>query len=254
MNIAKKAICLALLALFSSEASGFSTRQIVSRQAQEQQYSNFLSKSKSWSSPIAKDSSKKLFSSVLFSTEEDEKEKEKENTSIVAVLDDLAKSFKPRAQKAEAKCYQAESTSKKIMYTLQSSCYYLLFLLYRAYRGIFLLLPAVFRNVYKKMEKAVDSELSLEDDATLTSDRPVTWRTKITVSLITTIITASYVVGGTLRVLTRFLRTISKTSSVPKSFEAAADEVDEHEKRMNRSMGKGGVNGEKQDDGSAFYP
>jgi hypothetical protein len=187
-----------------------------------------------------------MVSSALFNKNENDKDGTRSDKSIVTFLDDLGQSFKPRAQQAEARCDQAETRSKKIMYTLQSCCYYLLFILYRGYRGFFVLLPAVFRRVYAKLEKTMNSDLSLEDDTntTATSDRPVSWRTKITVSLIATVVTISYVLGGALRVANLFFRTITKTNSVPKSFEAAANEFAEHEDRISRIIDKDGdVNG-----------
>jgi hypothetical protein len=101
----------------------------------------------------------------------------------------------------------------------------------------------------------MDAELSLEDDTTATSDRPVSWRTKITVSLIATIVTISYVLGGALRMANQFFRTITKTSSVPKSFEAAADELAKHEDRINRSIDKDGdANGKDNSNESGLSP
>ncbi len=67
------------------------------------------------------------------------------------------------------------------------------------------------------------------------------WRTKITVSILTSVITVSYIVGGVLKMASKFLRTIAKTSDVPKSFGAAADEVMNIEGRIGR-VGK--VNGD----------
>eukprot|EP00536_Pseudo-nitzschia_multiseries_P000278 jgi/Psemu1/299946/fgenesh1_kg.4_\ len=66
------------------------------------------------------------------------------------------------------------------------------------------------------------------------------WKTKLTVSILSMVVTLSYIVGGILKMGAQFFRTIAKTSDVPKSFEAAADEVMNFEGRISR-VGK--VNG-----------
>jgi hypothetical protein len=159
---------------------------------------------------------------------------------LVTLINEAGQSFKPLAEKATARGYQEETRPKKFLYGVQACVYYLLFIAYRAYRGFFVLLPAVFQQVYQRMEAAMNSDnLSLqqvagsEEGSVGTSDRAdATWRTKLTVSVLATVITASYVLGGTLKMAGRFLRTITKTSSVPKSFEAAADEMVDYEGRI----------------------
>jgi hypothetical protein len=179
---------------------------------------------------------------------------------LIALLNDVGQSFKPMAEKATAKGYQADKQVKKILYAVQACVCYSLFIIYRAYRGLFVLLPAVFRQVYQKMEAAMNSDdLSLDDPnnamssvtTTAAPETKVTWRTKITVSVLATVVTVSYVLGGTLQMATKFFRTITKTSSVPKSFEAAADEMVDYEDRIRR-IGK--INGDEDIEPSGFAP
>jgi hypothetical protein len=170
-----------------------------------------------------------------------------DHKSLITLLNEVGQNFKPLAQKATAKGYQAESQGKKILYAMQACIYYSLFILYRAYRGLFVLMPAVFRQVYQKMEAAMNSgNLSLEttgatNNNSSSNTEKATWRTKLTVSVLASVVTMSYVLGGTIQMLSKFVRTITKTSSVSKSFQAAAEGMEEYEEKISR-VGK--INGE----------
>ena len=162
------------------------------------------------------------------------------------------------AQKSTAKGYQCEDRYKKILYAVKSCVYYTLFILYRAYRGFFVLLPATFRQVYRKMEAAMNTgNLSLEEIGFTengndsVSSSSTNWKTKLTVSVLTSVVTISYVFGGILKMASKFIRTIAKTSNVSKSFEAAADEVVNFEDRISR-VGK--INGEEDIEPSGLGP
>jgi hypothetical protein len=175
--------------------------------------------------------------------------------TILQTLDEAGQSLKPRAVKASAKASLMEKKGKKILYVLETSGLYSLFILYRAYRGFFVLLPAVFRQVYKRMSTAVNSPFDstdLEDsgDGYRPDINPETgklrWRTRLTVSFLAMIVTASYVIGGAFRVLTMFVRTITQTSSVSGSFAAAADEQESNEDKIMRMANKQkSINGEQ---------
>jgi len=167
--------------------------------------------------------------------------------SLWVLLNEIGNNFKDMAQKATAKGSESDAQSKKIIYAAQGCVYYALFILYRTYRGFFVLLPATFLQVYRKMEDVMGTgnlsldEIDNDDDVGKTT---TTWRTKLTVSILSTVVTLSYVAGGLLKMTTRFLRTIAKTSDVSKSFEAAADEVVDFEGRISRvgkANGKDGV-------------
>ncbi len=167
--------------------------------------------------------------------------------SLLALVNEIGNNFRMMALKSTEKGSQSEDQYKKILHAAKACVYYSLFILYRAYRGFFVLLPATFKQVYGKMEAAMNAgNLSLDDigfdengkDAATTTSK---WRTKVTVSILTSVITVSYIVGGVLKMASKFVRTIAKTSDVPKSFGAAADEVMNIEGRISR-VGK--VNGD----------
>lgn len=171
--------------------------------------------------------------------------------SLLDLVNEIGNNFQGLAKRATTAGYESQGQSKKILYAAKACVYYTLFITYRAYRGFFVLLPLTFRQVYGKMEAAMNTgNLSLEevgfnesggDDSTVTNSSSK-FRTKVTVSVLTTVVTISYVIGGILKMGTKFLRTIAKTSDVPKSFGAAADEVMNYEGRISR-VGK--VNGEE---------
>lgn len=170
----------------------------------------------------------------------------KETKSLAVAVDDLAQSLKPEAQKAAVKSAEATKMRRKIAFSLKSYSCYLLFILYRGYRGIFVLSPAVFRRVYAKLKDAIDSDLDDGDGIEASpADSPpkVSWRTRLTVSVLAGIVTFSYFLGGALRVIGKFFRTIANTTSASQSFEAAVDELVDHEGRVG-GYGKGNVNGD----------
>ena len=173
--------------------------------------------------------------------------------SLLTSLSEIGDNFQALAQKATAKGYQCEDKVKKILYAAKACLYYTFFIIYRAYRGFFVLLPATFRQVYVKMEAAMNTgNLSLEEigfsesgEDSIRSKSTTKWRTKFTVSLLASVVTISYVFGGILKMASKFIRTIVTTSNVPKSFEAAADEVVDFEGRIGRVGKVNKVNGEE---------
>eukprot|EP00980_Cylindrotheca_fusiformis_P014767 scaffold4026_cov117-Cylindrotheca_fusiformis.AAC.2 len=169
--------------------------------------------------------------SQLNLTDEGSEGPRKETKSLGVAVNDLAQSLKPEAQKAAVESAEAETTAKKILLALKSYCCYMLFILYRSYRGIFVLSPAVFRRVYSKLKDAIDTDLET-DDMDLETSKKASVRTRITVSILAGIVTFSYFLGGAIRVIGKFFRTIVNTTSASKSFEAAVDELADHEGRV----------------------
>ena len=179
------------------------------------------------------------------------------NKSLVTLLNDIGNNFKSMAETATTKGTASSEQSTKIVCAIQASVYYTLFILYRSYRGFFVLLPATIRRVYQQMNTVMTnnsdtSNLSMvaEDEnekgedgttkMTPAAATPPTWKTKVTVSLLTVVVTSSYLVGGVLQMATQFVRTIAHTSNVSKSFEAAADEMVDYEARISRVAGSSG--------------
>ena len=167
--------------------------------------------------------------------------------SLFRALDQFGLSLKPRAVKAGAKMARSDKKFTKFVYLLQSCMFYSLFILYRGYRGFFVILPAVFREVYRKLETAVDDRPFLDDnegggiraeDDINPATGKVRWRTRVTVSVLASIVTVSYVLGGAIRVLSRLFTSLIQTSNVSGSFAAAAMEQEANESKIMR-MTKG---------------
>jgi hypothetical protein len=158
--------------------------------------------------------------------------------SFLEKLDVEGLKLKPKAVAARDKALEVRKTDKVIsfLYTAKACSLIALFIMYRAYRGFFVVLPAVFREVYKKLELAVDNpfdpSIELRDQDVDPKTGKLRGRSRIVVSLLAGMVTASYVVNGAFRVILKFIRSIIATSSVEKSFEAAADEVMMNEKQM----------------------
>lgn len=191
--------------------------------------------------------SRKSAATVLLSASDEPSGNQKEIKSIGSLISELGKSFgiliselgksfKDRAEMNKRESRNVPSRLKAIQFSALSSFYYVLFIISRAYRGFFILVPAIFGRVYSKLETAVDNDLKLEDDNGIDSvtGTTTTWRTQITVSILACIVTFSYFLGGALRVLGKFFRTVTRTHSVTDSFAAAASEVMEQEGRMQK--------------------
>jgi hypothetical protein len=198
--------------------------------------------------------------SRLFVNDDDESNKTKESTTLLEKLDEFGMGLKPKALKYKEKSAASGlETSKKYLYKLQSSLLFVLFIFYRAYRGFFVILPAVFRETYRKMQQAVESPFNDDDDNNDDIIRQdinpetgkVRFRTVFTITILSAILTMSYVIGGALRVIGKFFKTITSTSSMSKSFEAAADEVMTNEDKILRFTKKDGkgINGSNNVDG-----
>jgi hypothetical protein len=161
-----------------------------------------------------------------------------ENVTLLEKFDRMGLAMKPKAVVARdmASSLQESNKLKSIVYTCKACLLILLFILYRAYRGFFFLLPAVFKEVYDKLESAIESPFD-EEDKNVSVDpdtEKVRLRTRITVSILSGLVTTSYMVGGACRVLVRFVKSLCSTSSVEKSFEAAADQVMVNEKQISK--------------------
>jgi len=162
------------------------------------------------------------------------------NKSLLTLLNEVGEKFKTNAQKSTAKGIESKKQSTKILYAAKACLFYTLFILYRTYRGFFVLLPATVRQVYHQMEVVMNTGnldmIEKNDDTTdtTTTVKENSWRTKITVSLLTSVVTVSYICGGVLKLISKFIRTMLKTSNVTKSFEAAADEMGNFEGRISR--------------------
>ncbi|KAL7465589.1 hypothetical protein ACHAXS_005904 [Conticribra weissflogii] len=146
-----------------------------------------------------------------------------------------------------------KSQVKSILFSLQSCTLWTLYLFYRAYRGFFVILPAVFREVFRKLEESqvvVDAfgedddgfggiegggvDVDANGNGNGKSQEPMRLRTRITISVLSSVLTLSYVISGALRVLGKFIQTFTSTTSVESSLEAAADEVVKNEDKLRK--------------------
>ena len=136
---------------------------------------------------------------------------------------------------------------KSIFFKIQASLLWMSYIIYRGYRGFFVILPAVFREVYRQLEESQvvvdvygDDEGEEEklgiSNAEQQQQEPMKLRTRITISILSGLLTASYVVSGAFRVLGTFIKTFTNTTSVESSFEAAADEVVSNEDKLRNKM------------------
>ena len=114
-----------------------------------------------------------------------------------------------------------------------------------------MILPAVFRDVSRRLDSVIDDPFANvqidgtdNDDEGMESTGRVTWRTRITVSLVAGLITASYVLSGAVRVLGKLVRMVWQTSDIPSSFAAAADEQESNEDMIMAMTNRRKVNGE----------
>jgi len=193
--------------------------------------------------------------------------KSKSVKSFVQVLEEIGQKLMPMALEAKEQSIihrdQCGNTSaqenrfshraKSIFFSLKSCALFSLFIVYRAYRGFFVLLPVVFRQSYAKLKASVDSPFVEEADEKNNSSQvldedinpqtgQVRLRTRVVVSILSMIVVASFVVNGALEVLLKFLTTIRKTSSIETSFEAAAEKVLINEDKVQKyTVKKGGM-------------
>lgn len=100
--------------------------------------------------------------------------------------------------------------TKSILCRVQANILWILYIIYRGYRGFFVILPAVFREVYRQLEESdlvVDvygDEEEDEKDYAVNDQQekePMRLRTRITISVLSGILTLSYVVSGLMLVL-----------------------------------------------------
>ncbi|KAL7521288.1 hypothetical protein ACHAWX_005958 [Stephanocyclus meneghinianus] len=180
------------------------------------------------------------------------------STSLLQSIDKLGMKLKPWALVAHEKSLQIRSTRvgngvnggdgrrdqgsmfRSILYAMKSNVLWMLYILYRGYRGFFVILPAVFREVFRKLEESnlvVDAfdEDNTNNVSNSSQHQPMRLRTRITVSVLSGILTLSYVISGAFRVLGKFMKTFTTTTSVEESLHAAADEVELNEDKLRRN-------------------
>lgn len=187
------------------------------------------------------------------------------SSSFLRALDAFGMKLKPWALSATGKSLKYSTINgdadalpltdkvKSVLHKLEAIVLWVMYIVYRGYRGFFILLPAVFREVYRQLEESDlvvdvygDDELEEKEYAANANDRgesqklqvrePMKLRTRITISILSMMVTLSYVVSGALRVLGKFIKTFTNTTSVESSLEAAAEEVVANENILREKM------------------
>jgi hypothetical protein len=165
--------------------------------------------------------------------------------SLLAVVNEKGLALKPKATQASILARATVKKAEQLKYLLQATAYYTLFMLYRAYRGLFVIMPEVYRQIYDNMSGVVD--YPFEDHVGANDINPETgklrWRTKINVAVLSTVLVVCYTVEGGLTVLSSFVKTALSSKSVTDSFAAAVKKQEETEERISR-LSK--VNGAKK--------
>ena len=189
------------------------------------------------------------------------------STSFLSSIDNLGMKLKPWAVAAHEKsleystnnnnnddnvnCIEKKSPFlirydkfKSITYSLKSSLLWMTYIIYRGYRGFFVILPAVFKEVYRQLDESSlvidvygDDNDEVQEKSAQQEEQPIRWRTRLTISVLSAMLTLSYVVSGALRVLGSFIKSFTNTLSVESSLEAAADEVAINEDKLRNKLG-----------------
>jgi hypothetical protein len=182
-----------------------------------------------------------------------------EKTTWWQALDQAGLALKPAAHTAHEKAVAVLSTTTtttvqqrllRYSYLAYSTFLYSVFILYRAYRGFFIILPAVFASTFVKLRAAVDeapfdtsstssSSTDNDDDSklTMTKKKP-SWRTRLTIGVLASIVTMAYVVGGGLRVLQTLVTTALESHTVMDSLDAAARQQEDNEAAILKLSGR----------------
>ena len=165
--------------------------------------------------------------------------------SIFHTIDEWAQQLKVAALQSNAKAAIVTTASgtrrwSKYRYYIQACLYYTLFLTYRAYRGLFIILPAVFRETFRKLQNAIEetpfedattgsTSTSTENNDTTTTittgtadtPPPMPIRTRMTISIIAAFVLGTYVVGGAIRVVTAMVQSMGNGSGIVPSLQHA---------------------------------
>jgi hypothetical protein len=182
-------------------------------------------------------------------------------TSVFQWLDEAAQQLKPAAAAASAQATAYASrrqVGRQYRSLFQSCLYYSLFLCYRAYRGFFVILPAVFTETFRKLRTAVDDRPFDPDEAVVPS-APMKLRTRITISILASVVILAYVVGGAIRVVTTLARSVMGGTSLSQSLQNAIQMYEQNERSLlqkstsNSSFPTSSVNGSESMDQDTKY-
>jgi hypothetical protein len=166
------------------------------------------------------------------------------SSSLLRKIDDWGLGLKPKAVHANAKASLADTNKEQYWYTAKSCGLWALFILYRAYRGFFVIAPAVFRATFQKLETVIDAApfddqyysttttMSSRDLRQNSNKQTPSWRTRFTISALAAVVTMSYLLGGALRVMRHLIQSTWNGRNVPQSLQAAATEQERNEAKL----------------------
>ena len=184
-------------------------------------------------------------------------------TTLFQRVDEAAQQLKPAAVAASSKAAMYASrrqVGRQYRALLQSCLYYSLFLCYRAYRGFFVILPAVFSETFRRLRLAVDDRpFDADDDTSVEPPEKLKWRTRITISILSSVVILAYVVGGAMRVFTTLARSLMGGTSLSQSLQNAIQMYEQNEKSLleknaNSNLSStGDVNGSESMDQNTKY-
>ena len=151
-------------------------------------------------------------------------------SSLLQTIDSFGSKLKPWALRAHEKSLRRLATPdgvddrgrtrndriRAVLYATLSNALWFLYILYRGYRGFFVLLPAVFREVSRTIRRSDLVVDAFDDDD---QGRPTKLRTRVTIAALSGALTLSYVISGACRVLgERPFVTVSSFATFPTDF------------------------------------
>lgn len=151
-------------------------------------------------------------------------------------IDRVGLSLKPKAKHASVLSKSAANRGPKIRQMIKAILCYFAYVWYTAIRGVAVIMPPVYRQLYAKFANLV--EYPFDDPIMMRDTNPETgklrWRTRLNVGLLAGVLSASYVMTGAVRVLRKFFVTARQSRSFLDSIAAAVEQQEENEFKMKR--------------------
>ncbi|KAJ8600992.1 hypothetical protein CTAYLR_010081 [Chrysophaeum taylorii] len=150
-----------------------------------------------------------------------------EQPGLAARIHEVGLGLKSRGKQYREKMMVAESLPLKLRFATATAMTFLLFTVYRAYRGFFVILPAVFAEVRAKLERDELTSLDVADDLNPTTGR-LRWRSAILMNIgaavFTFVLLARTAIVG---IISLFTSSNKKKAAEPVSLPAPATSVSE---------------------------
>lgn len=151
-------------------------------------------------------------------------------------VDGACSTVKPKAKQARILLTACTDRWQKFGYLFKALVFYTIYLLYSAFRGIAVVMPPVYKQLYAKFSNLV--EYPFEEQIIMRDVNPATgklrWRTRVNVGLLACVLSALYVVAGAIRIVWAFVGRVRETRSLMESVEAAVQKQEENLVRLDR--------------------